>query len=567
MIIEQLVKNESSLNPQVRDFRFRLMRNVPTIVCKLGAEKRGSSTDCVSNKDGYAQSSMLYAIVSDVSKYGPLKSTIESLAAFSEWKAERILLVLMSEKPRKKLEGLFKFAWAKKLLDFTIIELIEARVPEELADSVPRPVIHHYNPFKKEYTRINWTPNENFFPRKGLNMWGYRLKIGVLHEPPMSFVKFNESSKIPISLKGANINLVKLMAERLNFTAVWVAFQQFSEIRQDPTPSGLYRLMNSEKIDLLASMSPHHTNSKEYRIQRTSSVMVDRLCPVVPITRTVHVFNVADTIRTFPVVLVILIVFWIPAYLLKFDSRYWKPISIFKLFLGFAWATAPKNNAERVVFACILFLSVIYFNTMFASSTKARFIYDKAASITTFQDLDDSGLTPMVSSFLYNKTFAQDEGSLSNLKKKSIAVSDIGKCPFYAAKHNNICCIMGERDVLLTMVGNEDYRHRLKIVRPCFWFDAYGFLLGKASPYTRYLNTVIFYAHTSGIIAKWYSTLEDIKSEDWLIDLDEDNTSQIDRNNNTSPALVRQLMTIITIGLITSLLVFIGEIIVHRFGY
>lgn len=567
VIVEQFSRNESLLNPQIDNLRLRLMQNVVTIACKIEdpTKPRESLLDgCWNENSRYNTSATLYVIVSDVWRYAPLKLTIETTAALSEWMSKKILLLLTSTKPREKLEKLLKFVWAQKLLDFTIIELVEPRTKGGSLDSESRTIIHRYNPFKREYTRKNWTRREIYFEREALNMWGYPLRVAVLHEPPMSFVKFDESGQRLVSLKGANIKMVKLMAERLNFTLVWIPFQHFPEIIQDPTPSGLLQLMKSDKIDLLASMSPHHMDSKEYRIQRTSHVFVDRMCPVVPITRNVEMFTIVDACWLYLMLLIILMGLWIPTYLLKFNRRNWKLHNIFRLFLGFSWATVPKKNAERIMFACILLLSVLYFSSIFAASAQARLSYDKIASISSFEELDNSGLTPLISSFLYNKTFAYSEGFLPNLKKKSIPVGNINDCPFHAAEYKNVTCIMSERDMLITMQVNEDYQRRLKIVGPCFWSDTFGFLLGKSCPYTSHLNTVIYLAHTSGLVAKWYTKLDDIEPEDrWPRDLGEDDSSQID-HNNFNPNLLRKLITIMVLGVVASLLAFIGEIIVHK---
>ncbi|XP_043274799.1 uncharacterized protein [Venturia canescens] len=115
-----------------------------------------------------------------------------------------------------------EYAWTKKILDFTILELNGSqwgavRSSILINRSNDRPFIHHFNPFKNEYTKKIWTALMiTLFPNKLTDMSGYPMRILPVNVPPYILAGFNGSAVT--SVGGPNSVLMLILLQSLNAT-------------------------------------------------------------------------------------------------------------------------------------------------------------------------------------------------------------------------------------------------------------------------------------------------------------------------------------------------------------
>lgn len=268
----------------------------------------------------------------------PPSASIDVLLEISAWKnRSKFLLVHVSPTLRDDgFEDLLEHAWAKQLLDFTLIELTDVRAPEKLIRAdysrvSAEPIIHQLNLFRKEYTRVNWNSSIEWFPDKVANMFGHPLKIGITHQPPFSFTRFDQYRK-PVLVDGANIQLLNIIARMMNFTTIYQPrCDVFMEIHADKTPVGLYKLMRSGKIDIMAYLSPHYTTSMMDNTMRTATIRLDKLCPLIPVIPRSNIPFPINFFKAYIASFAIIAVFWFIKRALRFRGSIWRPFNLIRV--------------------------------------------------------------------------------------------------------------------------------------------------------------------------------------------------------------------------------------------
>lgn len=239
-------------------------------------------------------------------------------------------------------------------------------------------------------------------------------------------------------------------------------------------------------------------------------------------------------------------------------------IEMFQILFGVPVTRRPRKTMERIVFTFLLFVSAIYSSNIYIALTHISLQANGELEFQTFEDLEKSGLTPMMSSFVYNRTYHNAEGTLMHLKRKTILqAGGMHVCPFMAATRKNITCIMMYEEAK-AWVRRLSLRSggKVKITRPYFWSDSTGFLLGLASPYRARINEILGIVQSSGLLEKLYDGQITNIFNDPNDDTPEEKAG-LDAKENMK-TLRQQLLTISVVGYTLSLITLVAEIIVHQ---
>ena len=435
-----------------------------------------------------------------------LNNIIDSIVeCFGVKTRPKLLLVLVTRLLHDSRKELLEYAWTHDLLDFTIIELCGTEEKSEktivVESSVTIPVIHQLNPFKKMYIRQNWTHEIEWFPNKLTNMWAYPLNIGIF-DSPFSLMKLNEFQQ-PIEFYGPDGELTKDIGRLLNCSFNLLLFTKFLPHINNISDLDWQKVLESRKVDILSSPLPFITGVN----LRSEFIDETRSCAIVPVlskmTLPLSVSFVLAPLASFAIV----ISFSILKEMFRFRGRIWLPFNILRVFFGIGVNDRPTGNADRTIFVCLLFVSSIFSTSIYEALTGISLRTNGEREFKSFDDLDNSGLIPMIRAGGYNKTFAYSDGALNNIKKKTLITTNTKEnCLHIALEYKNVTCIMthAEFQDSIKSIGSEK-RKQLKTAKPCFWKDLDTLYLAKGSPYRFRINDAIRMLRGAGFLSKWYN--------------------------------------------------------------
>ncbi|XP_063995656.1 uncharacterized protein LOC135173012 [Diachasmimorpha longicaudata] len=484
--------------------------------------------------------------------------------------AKYLMIFISSEKPQN-FEILLRYGWEIQMLDLLILEIISYRrqritIAVSSLEEQSSPVIHYFNPFLDLIIRKPYEPGIEWFPNLMNNLHGYPLKIGIRHQPPFSEVSWDEKTK-NVSMSGWDISVIQEVATKMNFTLKFLPeLTTFNEIIEDNSPYGLFKLLNSGNMDILASVSPHYTEDTEEDLYHTDMIFRDQLCAVVPIKRTTRLLFPREIIEAFISTTGILSIFSASTWLFKFRSS-WSIFHIFCMLFGIPVHINHLNlrTAQRLMILIILIVSLFYCMRIYASLTEIIIDIEGEIEIENFDDLDRSGLIPVISPYLLNRTFGNlhaTDRALINLKRKAVTMSAMWNCPSYADRFKNVTCLMTKNDVQVFMKSAYRPGERiLKMSKVCFWSDNYTFLLRSGLPIRKRMDYILNLLSEVGLKIMWFRN--DTRIKLWQIDR-EDELIPDDVKYQPSSPLREQLSIVLLFGFTTATVTFIGELLCYH---
>ncbi|XP_034942312.1 uncharacterized protein [Chelonus insularis] len=486
-----------------------------------------------------------------------IERILDTLKDLSELKTiMKYLLIFFSSESNFDFDIIFQYSWKKQIVDFTILEIPRCDQSKEnkmLETCISNEIIiRHFNPFLNLSTQEFYSPKSQWFPNVMTNLHGYPIKVGVFHSPPFSMVKWKDNLEVE-SASGADITLTRHLAKKMNFTIKFLP-RMIEFHTANNSLKQLFGLLNFYKVDILARVTPHYTEDLEEDAIRSAPILLDDFCALVPKKLEVRIPFSWEAFEGILISIAIICFFWIPALLLRFDKRRWSVFVILRVLFGIPVYGSPLIISQRMFYAILLLISLTYSANIYGSLTRVSIDTDSEVEYRTFDDLAKSPFTFVIPRYLYEKTFS-DKKELLLLKNKTINYIEAWKCPFHAQQYKNVSCLISRYEAIIFM----NYKHLnsktdgLKLTNLCFWSDAYSFLLRRDSPLRRSMKHIFLFFTEAGLIKKWYK--DDIIDMEIAKDEDE-NAFFIPRG-----VLIDQLLAVLLIGYVTSIIVFIGEIL------
>lgn len=131
------------------------------------------------------------------------------------WATLKYIIVVenpMNVNERKRLKYIMENTfWRAKIINFLVI-LYEKKL-----------IMMSYNPFSNDIINFSNLNSCSLYSNKLKNLFGYEMKVSMFPDPPQ--VEFRENNK----LGGADVTLLELIAQRMNFTINYVAPESLSE--------------------------------------------------------------------------------------------------------------------------------------------------------------------------------------------------------------------------------------------------------------------------------------------------------------------------------------------------
>uniref|UniRef100_A0A6V7JZQ5 Ionotropic glutamate receptor L-glutamate and glycine-binding domain-containing protein n=1 Tax=Bracon brevicornis TaxID=1563983 RepID=A0A6V7JZQ5_9HYME len=480
----------------------------------------------------------------------------------------RYLAIFLSLELTNNFDKLLKYSWSQQVMDFTIIEMIHCINRTEgllkiCTSNEESPVIHYYNPFLNETVTRTYQAPFDWFPDVLQNMHGYPLKIGVVNRPPFSYVEWHKNLTLK-SMNGPDIKLIRAVAERMNFSLdILPRLITYSELYNERTPQGLFNLMASGKVDIYAAVTPHFSENISESLFRSEKILRDELCALVPITKTVAIPLSKDAIEAMVVIIGVVLIYVASSWFLHFYQS-WDFFRTIRVLLGIP---INVNNShwsltQRIVVQVLMIVSLFFSANIYGGLTKVSIDLDTEVQIKTFQELDESGLIPIINPFFFNKTFGNidpDDKPMLNLKKKAITSIAPWRCPIEAGKYFNVTCLIGKREGELFIKSSYlNGKPTIKFAETCFWLDSYVFLIRPGSPYRRRMDNILTLFQEVGLREKWYRDGPKMMTR---------KTSDDESLDPPKGVLSEHLTAVSVFGCVTATAIFFCEIIWHRRAY
>lgn len=479
-------------------------------------------------------------LYSYVAKEFPDRRRTEDIARFIEHCQNRskVLLITKLEERNCNFEAFLKQIWYDELIDMAVLELSESD-KRSIAMNV-----HRYNPFTDIYDRTSYPVSTlDWFPNKMIDLHGYPFRATILERE--GYVNLTVDSRTyPIKYKGPDVNLLHTLARTMNFTVVMM-----------PNNDALTSLMDGN-LDIIIPKLALFPDPRFDLLDHTLPYEYEKWCPVVPITYKVNTLE----LRAFAAIIAniaILLAFWAISVLLKFEKKLWQPLKIFGILIAASVSVRPGKTSERIVFFVVVLASMMYSANLYVDLTTVSMADTMETEYKSYEDLDESGLTPVVLHMIFNVTFFTDNQAFNSLKRKAIPDEDMENCTDVLSRYRNVTCFMELRGInaLIYSQAKKDAA-TMKVCRNLCYAEPHAtYFLRKRSPFRSKFDTIISRLEAAGIRKKWHY--------DFIGKFFPKKARAVKRNLYES-SLVWNLIYIGVIGFLLSIVVFFAEIIVHH---
>ncbi|OXU31286.1 hypothetical protein TSAR_011029 [Trichomalopsis sarcophagae] len=364
-----------------------------------------------------------------------------------------LLVYLRSESiPQKWLQPVLHYAWHKRFLDFSIVRL----------DSACNAYVHRYNPFALNYDQEDYASDTQLFPDKLTDMKGYAMRVPFIYMPPFMDVDV-ENKKFTFS--GSGIDLLRDYAKALNYTINIIIIEKMpieslkieylvhkSSVRLgEMIRKSVIALSNNEFDMLPIPLYPTSSALKEEDIEKSKAYIYDNFGVSVSISAFVQKKKVLDALAHFLITICSMFIFIGLGYVLrKISFLKLQPDSfgyfvVITLSLG-QWYKPPQRSSERIVFFCVIVLSLTHFSDIFAKITENH-VKSFELPLSTAEDVIKSGYTPKINDgyhIIYFKELQSDprerDSSYQALASRLKIIKRIQNCFDSVANNEKAVC-------------------------------------------------------------------------------------------------------------------------------
>ncbi|XP_076302734.1 uncharacterized protein LOC143221089 [Lasioglossum baleicum] len=445
----------------------------------------------------------------------------------------KVLLITMLEEENSDFEALFNRAWDARFIDVTILEMSKLDGREVAMK------IHRHNPFTNAYDQQPYVPGIEWFPNKLRNLHGYPLMVAKMKRPDFIWLPKNSTTKEP------DVEIAKALASTMNFTFVL-----------QHVDKNVFEQVKIREIDIVVTAISLFVVGKLEKIDYSLPLDFELWCPVVPIT---YRYNSMKYRALIGIVIncIVVLVFWGISRLLKFDSHSWQPLRIFALLISSTISLKLRGTKERFVFFNVMMASSMFSTALYSDLTTVSMRNRIQTDYKSYKELDESGLMPAVYDVLMNVTFLGDDESFLSLKRKAISIGRIGDCLVYLLRHRNITCFVPSNAANIAI--NEEARRgsvAMKICKElCYAKPPVAYFMSKHTPYRDRIVEIIMRLHIAGIWRKWHL--------DYIGKSSMKRPRDVKVNSLYNSSVTWNLLFILGGGFSVSLLIFLGEILIH----
>lgn len=317
---------------------------------------------------------------------------------------------------RKESGGLFKsilqYAWSKKFLDFSIID-----VSEETDESF----LHYMNPFYDVIMRQNFTKDVIIFPDKLQDGNGYPLRLPFYNFPkflPASLTYEIDENGAITNIGGPFYRLLCVAIKKINMAPhfpvivanTYSTGQRISSVKN----SLLNDTVNMNAATFTTGVIEGSDEILLLEIQHNATdvvILVPKLFS--------KKLNIPPNIVIYLIIMPLTVagLSYIVNHL-KLVTEAWEIFSVFQVLFGIPVSKQPKMITDRILFSCIILLSMAY-SIDFYSEMLDLNIVDQEVPFDSFEMIDKSGLEPFIHKLHLRSTVMSEDEYLQNILKKA----------------------------------------------------------------------------------------------------------------------------------------------------
>ena len=463
----------------------------------------------------------------------------------------KCLVILLSDKiSNTYIRSVFKYAWAKKFLDFSILDVNA----DHHATINTIPLLHYYNPFYGIFHREYFNSNFLIFPDKLYDGNGNSLKVPIFHFSPYLEVKMNNDSIIE-KITGSYYELMPIIAKRINFYLEYIFEVEngtLSSILDDTNLQNSH--LNMMPIPFPRSLQSSLTESSYLALD--SGFIYEDVVVLVPV---IEIGNINISLKIFQFIFIVPFItgcFSRLLHFLKIKCEKLMTFNVLQVLLSVSLHNPPKKLVGRIIYFCIIILSIQYARD-FYSDLIDNLVNDEV-TFNSFDDIIDYPLQPYVDRLLMERAFVDEDQFLGYVKKKSIPVEDVGECADLLQVNKTMACIaMRLRARVFTKrYLNKNRSPIMMIAKPVILSERWAYLFEKSSPYIDKFYDLLQRLFEFGVFKHIVNANYRKKSLEVEEDKEEEDDTQSD--------LFLQLQSILTFGYGVSVGVFCAELVFNK---
>lgn len=429
--------------------------------------------------------------------------------------------------------SIMKYAWKKKFLDFTVIQIINHL----------NVYTFHFNPFNDIVYKKDLSKNIKIFPDKLQNGYEYPLYISNGYQILDKIIRVKKSNHRD-HLRFNPLKYLEYAVKSLNFkwtyknvTAYKGGQVYFEKYNLDLVPAAW--------MDLRYDMSfviPLELESWEF----------SAFIPLILISR-VDIY-----LKIFYNVIIVLGIifsfFYTLAYFQKASLERAKIFDNVRLLLGQSIAKEPEITSSRLIMLTVIVASIFIMNDLLSDIISLEF-EKREMPFETHEDLYNSQIQTYIDghNFTNNLIKGIENPHLSNILKKTLSVRRIGDCFKTLKEWQNVSCItVGEDpDWIISYYLNPDGSPTMKVAEPPLFSALHSYWFPNGSPYAMKFHKIMRRIKESRL-THWTNLIH--KNERIFYA----NESSVTFDDSIK---LEQLLYILSSGSIVSTVVFISEVI------
>ena len=456
-------------------------------------------------------------------------------------------------------EELLRYMWSKLILDATIISFKNVETKNNYFQTLQQEVdfIHFFNPFSDTYVRKKYSHRIPLFPNKLLNLQEYKMKIGLVNNPPHCVIEKSEAHITKLS--GPDILKLNIFSRLTNFSIVKI-LGDWGVINcdKDKNTGFIYDLIYNQ-IRFVAVESGRYASCDEKFYLWSKGTSFRYLYLVVPVLKNTSSVDTDEwKILNLFVFLGLILLLWLLSHILIFSSENWRLIYIVQIVLGSSMPRCPKKLAERIILGSLLLTCTLNSSSIYSTFADLTFKVNTEMEFKTIESVICSNLQPIMELNIFKMLGQQYEGSVKSLLKKAKPLNITNEeCVDLLIKEKNVACVV-EGDAARLMFRDKVDKYGkplIKIVEENVKVTVTGIAMETGSPFIRRFDEITQRLIDSGIIDRWREDHFDRKSIKVYTNGSDESMKPI------SVEMWNQFFIILVFGYICSLITLIAEII------
>ena len=461
---------------------------------------------------------------------------------FSFYQRPKCLILFINNKQSTEdfLKIILRYAWSKKFLDFTIMEL-DTQYAEKT--DVFSPNLYYLNPFLDTLTKVVVDSNIEIFPDKLNNLNGYPLIFPVMSLPPIIELIKDSKGNI-IKTKTDKFGIVEITAAKLDFYMKFISAESNITFYEDMKI--VNKLLQNRKADMGSALAP------SLNIPAIGELDFGHGCTsfvaIIPIIKENYINIPTDIYMYLFIIPSMLVITLYVMNILKIQKTRWSVLDILQVLFGFSIPTKkfPRKSSERIIFLSIIAVSMQY-TLKFYSKILDINLESSEISFNSIEEIIGSPFDVHMSAIYYKRVFDTDVESIVTLKQKLKTVPDTGSCVKMILAGNKTICIIPENYAEYYVMKNKGL---MTIAKPEFFCERLIYMTANAFPYYEKFSKIFHKIHSSGLLQASIHTYR--------------KTVYNEQSKNSANDVTDVIIAICSIYLI-SLIVFLLEIIIKKY--